>query len=137
MNAKDRRMMRRAREQRLSNRPEPSPLVHVARSFSRKIQIVQFEPIDFFCSLSLECYAEDAGEKSQQAIEWCKNEVQRDIKAYKASLAEPIPTSKQPAAQANAREFERRNGPTPLQRKQAMLDDAERDKPWGLDQESR
>lgn len=115
MNARDRRAQRRA----ALSRERPSDLVQVARSFSRKIQIVQYQPVDFFCSLSLQCYAEDAAVKSQQAVEFCKKQVQADISAYRNNLVEPLPrpSSSQPAAQANAREFERRNGPTPLQQK--------------------
>lgn len=105
MNARDRRLQRRAREQQRKNRPQPSELVYITRSFSRKLNLGNYESADCFCSLNLQCFAEDAAEKSQAAVEWCKNQVQADVKRFRGELG-PLETEKHPVAKANAAAFE-------------------------------
>ena len=61
---------------------EPSKLVEVARSFSYKLNVGNYESRDFFCSQKAECLAEEASATSRRLYEFCRDEVMRDVKEY-------------------------------------------------------
>ena len=58
--------------------------VEVARSFSFKLNVGNYESRDFFCSQKAECNAEDAEMTSEALHAFCKREVLRDVNAYVA-----------------------------------------------------
>ena len=37
-------------------------MIKISRSFSKKVQIAQFEPIESFCAAEMECEESEAGE---------------------------------------------------------------------------
>ena len=59
-------------------------LVEVARSFSYKLNSGNYESRDFFCSQKAECKPEDAEATSERLYQFCKNEVIKSIKDWKA-----------------------------------------------------
>lgn len=58
--------------------------LEISRSFSRKKQIRQFEPIDVFCSAKTEFEGEleEAAEISNQLYEFCVGQVTADIDRF-------------------------------------------------------
>lgn len=62
----------------------PSTLVEVARSFSYKLNAGNYESRDFFCSQKAECLAEDAEETSAKLYAFCKSQVMKDVREFKA-----------------------------------------------------
>lgn len=63
-----------------------SSLIEIARSFSFKKNIGNYESADFFCSAKKQCKPEDAEETSRKLYDFCKAQVQKDIKTF---LPEP------------------------------------------------
>ena len=68
-------------------------LVEIARSFSFKMNLGNFENIDFFCSQKAEVPIEEAEQKSEELYLFCKREVAKSISTYlkehkKPTLAE-------------------------------------------------
>jgi hypothetical protein len=61
--------------QPMSPAPEPSRLVKVTRSFTRKVNLGNYESADFFCSQTAECEPESVDETSGLIHEWCVDEV--------------------------------------------------------------
>ena len=64
---------------------EKEKLVTITRSYSRKISNPnnRYENSDYFCSKGEECYESEASQKSAEAHEFCKSEVESSINAYK------------------------------------------------------
>lgn len=126
MNARDRRAKRRAAERQLGQKPAavvyianenvppraPSEFLYVTRSYSRKVNLGNYESMDLFCSLNLQCNPEDVGVKSEQAVEWCKNQVVADIKRFRTEMAPlPDPPARTPPKQSMPKSDA--NDPTP------------------------
>lgn len=63
----------------------PSDLVKVTRSFSFKMNLGNYQSVDFFCSQTVECKDVDAEAKSAQVVAFCKAQVQKDIADFKAN----------------------------------------------------
>lgn len=59
-------------------------LIEIARSFSYKLNVGNYESRDFFCSQKAECTPEEADEVSERLHLFCYKQVIRDVKKYKA-----------------------------------------------------
>ena len=57
-------------------------LVEIARSFSYKLNVGNFESRDFFCSHKAEVKEEEAEEASEKLHAFCKSEVIKSLNAY-------------------------------------------------------
>ena len=57
-------------------------LVEVARSFSYKLNVGNFESRDFFCSQKAECLEKEAEKISEILYEFCKDEVMKSVNGY-------------------------------------------------------
>lgn len=53
----------------------------ITRSFSRKIQLKQYEPIDVFCAVEIEVGDKDMQEVSTYADNFCRAEVKKTIES--------------------------------------------------------
>jgi nucleoid-associated protein YejK len=53
--------------------------IEVSRSYSKKVQIKQFEPIDAFCAAKAEVDKKDMIKISKELFEFCRNQVEKDI----------------------------------------------------------
>ncbi len=62
-------------------------LVEVTRSFSRKLQLGNYESIDIFCSYKTECTPEEAAQASESAYAFCRREVMRGVKEQRKKMA--------------------------------------------------
>jgi hypothetical protein len=65
---------------------KPEPQIEIARSFSFKKNLGNYESADFFCSAKKQCKQEDEEATSQALYDFCRKEVLKDIKAF---LPEP------------------------------------------------
>ena len=57
-------------------------MVEIARSFTYKKNLGNFQSADFFCSAKAECKASEAGEKSEKMYEFCKKEVLKSLNVF-------------------------------------------------------
>ena len=53
--------------------------VEIARSFSFKLNLGNYQSADFFCSQKSECAAEDAETASEALYAFCKRQVMKDV----------------------------------------------------------
>lgn len=61
--------------------PEPTGArVEVVRSVSRKLNLGNYESIDFFCSLKTSCDESEKDQVSADVTEWCLDQVREDIR---------------------------------------------------------
>ena len=61
--------------------PRPK-LVEIARSFSYKLNVGNYESRDFFCSQKSECPENQAEEKSEALYQFCKQQVMKAVREY-------------------------------------------------------
>lgn len=62
--------------------PRITGKVEVARSFSYKLNVGNYESRDFFCSQKIECDATEAEALSEQVHEFCLKQVRMAVGAY-------------------------------------------------------
>lgn len=58
-------------------------LIEIARSFSYKLNVGNYESRDFFASQKAECRAEDAEATSERLYQFCKTQVLKAVKEYR------------------------------------------------------
>jgi hypothetical protein len=66
-------------------------LVEVARSFSYKLNVGNFESRDFFCSQKAECEEDKAEETSEALHSFCKEQVMKAVNEHLKSVAQNTP----------------------------------------------
>lgn len=66
-------------EERLVEVTKDYELVKVSATFSKKVQVAQYEPIDASCSITETCKKAEAGETYDRLYEFCKNRVTAKI----------------------------------------------------------
>ena len=93
----------------IPSKPETGPRVEIARSFSFKLNVGNFESRDFFCSQKAECKIEDSQRVSQALHDFCKAQVLKAVREYREEAQQAL-SPIHPAAKSNAVEFERRKG---------------------------
>ncbi len=64
------------------------PLTEIARSFSYKLNVGNYESRDFFCSQKSECAWEDAEAVSKALHEFCRKQVLAAVAEYRAAMKE-------------------------------------------------
>lgn len=62
-------------------------LIEIARSFSYKLNMGNYESRDFFCSQKAECKPEDAEATSDALHDFCKKQVLRAVDSYRREVA--------------------------------------------------
>lgn len=63
--------------------------VEIARSFSYKLNVGNFESRDFFMSQKAECAASDAPAISEALYQFCKSQVLKSVREYREEMAGP------------------------------------------------
>lgn len=63
------------------------PLTEIARSFSYKLNVGNYESRDFFCSQKSECTFEEAETVAEALHDFCKKQVMKAVAAYRAEAA--------------------------------------------------
>lgn len=53
--------------------------IEICKSFDRKVQVKQFEPASFFCSMKTTCDITQAEEVGRQLYEACRKQVESDM----------------------------------------------------------
>ncbi len=61
---------------------QQTPLTEIARSFSYKLNVGNYESRDFFCSQKSECTFEDAEAVSKALHAFCKKQVMEAVREY-------------------------------------------------------
>jgi len=61
---------------------EEIKLVEVARSFSYKLNLGNYQTADFFCSRKTEVSEKDAVEVSEELYRFCEDEVMKSVHSY-------------------------------------------------------
>ena len=61
-------------------------LTEISRSFTLKYFPRAYESRDFFCARKEECRVEDAEDVSERLFAFCKREVMKSLREYKAKL---------------------------------------------------
>jgi len=70
--------------------------VEVARSYSFKLNIGNYQSMDFFASQKAECMEHEAEEMSEKLYQFCRREVLRAVKEAQRELA-PAQTERRTA----------------------------------------
>jgi hypothetical protein len=65
--------------------------VEIARSFSYKLNVGNYESRDFFCSQKATCSFADAETISQQLLAFCQQQVRNDVAEYKRAMSAAKP----------------------------------------------
>jgi hypothetical protein len=60
--------------------PSPQSVREVVRSVSFKLNLGNYQSMDFFCSQKAQCAAEDAEEVSTDLYDWCYDQVMASVK---------------------------------------------------------
>jgi hypothetical protein len=60
-------------------------IIEVARSFSMKKNLGNYESADFFCSAKRECLLDEADDISEKLLIFCRREVIKDLNAFLVS----------------------------------------------------
>lgn len=63
-------------------------LTEIARSFTYKLNVGNYETRDFFCSQKLEIPLEKAEKASEELFEFCKAEVMKNVAEWQAEHVE-------------------------------------------------
>ena len=72
-------------------RPKPSGIVEVVRSVSFKLNLGNYQSMDFFCSQKAQCLPEEVDAVSADLYEWCYEEVMKsanEVRRKQAAKAE-------------------------------------------------
>jgi hypothetical protein len=70
---------------------QPRALVEICRSFSFRLNIGNYQHVDFFCSQKRECRANEAEAVSAAIYAFCKAQVLREMRAYQEENRELTP----------------------------------------------
>ena len=72
----------------LSGEPEASERhVEIVRSVSFKLNLGNYQSMDFFCSQKAQCAPDEADSVSASLYEWCYDQVMDSVKEVKAAQA--------------------------------------------------
>ena len=71
----------------LPERPKPSGVVEVVRSVSFKLNLGNYQSMDFFCSQKAQCLPDEVDAVSADLYEWCYDQVMSSVKEVKAIQA--------------------------------------------------
>jgi hypothetical protein len=79
----------------------PGKMVEVVRSVSFKLNLGNYQSMDFFCSQKAQCEIADVDQVSADLYEWCYEQVMdsvRDVKEKQAKKEAAIATKQRSAA---------------------------------------
>ncbi len=71
-------------------------LVEVARSFSYKLNVGNYESRDFFCSQKAEVPIDEADKASEALYQFCKDQVLKSVNSFKEEMNKPKFTKVRP-----------------------------------------
>ena len=75
----------------LPERPKPSGIVEVVRSVSFKLNLGNYQSMDFFASQKAQCLPDEADQVSTDLYEWCYDQVMasaNEVRRKQAAKAE-------------------------------------------------
>ena len=72
---------RKSKKQRIA---AENSRVEIARSFSFKLNVGNYESRDFFCSQKAECFPSEAEATSERIYQFCRMQVMKAVREYEA-----------------------------------------------------
>lgn len=75
-------MTKAQREAKKASRINSSSRTEIARSFSYKLNVGNYESRDFFCSQKSECAWDDAEAVAKHLHDFCKRMVMQEVRAH-------------------------------------------------------
>lgn len=66
----------------IGGKPRPSVRVEIARSFSYKLNLGNYQSADFFMSQKASCDEEDAEVVSEGLYQFCRSQVMKSVREY-------------------------------------------------------
>lgn len=66
-------------------------LIEIARSYTRKINLGNYESLDVFCSAKEEVPKKEAEKTSERLFKFCKKEVIKSVDEYRSKQIEDLP----------------------------------------------
>lgn len=76
----------------MANRKTTPKLVEIARSFSYKLSLPNYQNADFFCSQKVEVPEDQAEKKSEELYLFCRGEVAKSVTLFKEELRTTTPS---------------------------------------------
>lgn len=73
--------------QPISGKPSPAKQVEIVRSVSFKLNLGDYQSMDFFCSQKAQCEESEASQVSADLYEWCYDQVMESVREVKAKQA--------------------------------------------------
>lgn len=68
-------------------RPKASGVVEIVRSVSFKLNLGNYQSMDFFCSQKAQCLPEESDSVSTDLYDWCYGQVMESVREVKAKQA--------------------------------------------------
>ncbi len=68
-------------------KPEPARTVEVVRSVSFKLNLGNYQSMDFFCSQKAQCPADEVDSVSADLYDWCYDQVMASVRDVQAKQA--------------------------------------------------
>ena len=65
-------------------------LTEISRSFSFKLNIGDYQNVEFFCNQKKSCPLEEAEATSKALYEFCRKQVMGEVREFKRELKEPM-----------------------------------------------
>ena len=72
----------------LPERAKPSGVVEVVRSCSFKLNLGNYQSMDFFCSQKAQCLPDEVDQVSADLYEWCYDEVMKSANEVRRKQAQ-------------------------------------------------
>ena len=66
-------------------------IIEVARSFSRKVNLGNYETADFFCSAKEETTKQQTKKTSKRLHDFCRGEVEKAVEEYQEEIKPAVP----------------------------------------------
>lgn len=67
----------------------------IARSFSYKLNMGNYESRDFFCSQKAECLERNAEDTSERLYQFCKSQVMKAVREYQQECSDSVARERQ------------------------------------------
>ena len=71
-------------------------LIEIARSYTRKINLGNYESLDVFCSAKEEVEKKNAEKVSEELFQFCKDEVEKSVNEFRGKQMNELPVEKPP-----------------------------------------
>ena len=100
-------------------------MCEVVRAFSFKLNVGNYESRDFFCSQKVECPEREAGKKSKELYQFCKEQVIKSVAEYQRENQKKIVAKKTKPVKLTGKDFAIAKKEAPARQAEQELAEAE------------